>query len=201
MPRVNAGVIGQGEQLFADGAKEHRTIRSRQVPSPDAAREKGIPREKIPSGEVDDMPRCVAGYMAHLDLEGTEMQDLAVAHRAVRRSGIERNPDLSREVQPRIGEHRRVEGMADHRRIGVPLPQGFDGADVVAVPVGDQDRGEGEVAVAEKRVEPAGFIARVDDHRRPRLLEEEGVGRDHADCQTMDLHPHLSPMPGRLIAV
>ncbi len=109
----------------------------------------------------------MAGSREDLDAEIGELQRLAAGERVLRLVALE-GAEAGRRVAHDVLEHRAFELGAVDRRAALPRDR-RDGADVIEVAVGDEDRVELDVERAHRTEQPLGFFARVDEHAVLRL--------------------------------
>jgi hypothetical protein len=131
---------------------------------------------------------AVAGGVQDVDLESRQLEPLAAGERVVGVVALERT-EPGRNPGHDVGEHRHLELRAVDRRLGRARHRG-DGADVVEVGVGEQDRVDPDPELVDKLQDPLGLLAGIDDQPALRALaaDDEAVLGHRADREHADVH-------------
>ena len=110
-------------------------------------------------------PGLWPGVKMHLDVEAGQAQPLAAGERVLGLVALER---------PEPGGTQRMMSASTGRSIsgqytGAPVARATrgDGADVVEVAVGDEDRVDLHAERLDRREQPLGLVAGIDDHGAP----------------------------------
>ena len=119
------------------------------------------------------MPRAVAGDEEDVDLEARELQALAALHGVLGIPGLIGPEARPGHVAHDVLEDRHLELGAVDRRAG-GARDGRDGAHVVEVGVGEQDRLHVGVQLLDGADQALGLLAGIDDQRLPGAV---GCGR------------------------
>ena len=142
-----------------------------------------------------DVAGAVAGGEDHVDLEAGELELLAAVDRVLGVVALVRPEPGPGHVGHDVGEQRQLDLGAVDRRPG-RLGHRGDGADVVEVAVGQQDRLELDPELVDRRKQARRLLAGIDDQALVGAVAAEDVAvlGDLADGQPADLHQPIFPL-------
>ncbi len=137
------GVV-EGEEFLADAVAQQLAVAARKVPASDAPAEEDVAADEgiFPGEEKTQASRAMARHVENAHIRPEQPAGMAFVHEEIRRERleVEREPPLAE--KPGIGGDRRgvrVEGGA----AVVPADDGGGIGDVVEMPVGEREQGDG----------------------------------------------------------
>ena len=167
MPGVDDRLAGEAAHELLDRGFERGPIAAGQIDAADRALEEHVAGEQRPARRVGQVAGAVAGRVEHLDVHPGEVQPLAPAQLVVGLVVLER-AEARRDPAHHVREQRQLDLRAVHGSAG-GARQGGDGADVVEVAVGEQDRLDLDAEGLRGLEQALRLVARVYDHRPARL--------------------------------
>jgi len=156
-------LVGVGVEEAGDRVGQGRPVAAGQVDAADRALEEDVAGEDrvLAASRVGDVAWTVAWGEDHLELEPAERERLAAGERAVGLVALER-AEARQQVGVDVGQHRHLDLGAVDRRPGLARQRG-DGADVVEVRVGEEDRLDLSPHLRHLGEDSLGLVAGIDD--------------------------------------
>ena len=147
-------------------AHQRRPVAAGQVDAADRALEEDVAGEDrvLAADRVGDVAGAVARGEDDVELEPGQLQRLAAGDGLVGLVALVGAEALPGDEGHDVGEHRHLDLGAVDRRAG-RRGHRRDGADVVEVAVGEQDRLDLGADLLDRGEDPLGLLARVDDQR------------------------------------
>src|SRR5579884_1547163 len=185
------GVLGQGHELFVDGADDLAAVATRQICPADAVAEQGIAGDKLVLRRDPQAQAAlgVAGRMQDVEHAITEGERVAVARGDVYAGFFGRFHTEPGGLHIEVLVQFEVRRVHPDRSAGYRLEFG-GAADVIDVSVRDHDGGDTESMAFEDGLNALDVVTRIHDDGFPCLLiaEDGAVALEQADGQDLVDH-------------
>ena len=158
--------VGVALEQGADRGQQRRPVAAGQVDAADRALEEDVAGEDrvLAADRVGDVAGAVAGGEDDVELHPGQLQRLAAGDGLVGLVALERPEARLGDEAHDVGEHRHLDLRAVDRRPGRRRHR-RDGADVVEVAVGEEDRLDLGAGRLDRGEDPLGLLAGVDDQQ------------------------------------